>query len=72
MRVVVGVGVGRREVLPLEHGHEALVDADVLLLRLHHPHALAPHAVHHAEDVQVLRVRRQLYTHTHTGQYSIV
>lgn len=50
----------RLQVLALEHGHQALVDADVLLLRLHHPHALAPHGVHHAEDVQRVGVRRQL------------
>lgn len=63
VEVVVVVVVGRRgEVLPLQHGHQALVDADVLLLRLHHPHALAPHSVHHAEDVHVLRVARQLHT----------
>lgn len=59
---MVAVGGGRRQVAALQRRHHALVDADVLLLRLHHPHALAPHAVHHAEDVQVLRVRRQLHT----------
>lgn len=58
--VVVVVVVRRRQVLPLEHGHEALVDADVLLLGLHHPDALAAHGVHHAEHVQAVGVRRQL------------
>ena len=37
--------------LALEHAEEALVDADVLLLRLHHPHPLLPHLVHDAVNV---------------------
>lgn len=32
---VVVVGRRLRQLLPLQHGHQALVDADVLLLRLH-------------------------------------
>ena len=34
-----------------------LVDADVLLLRLYHPHALLSHLVHYAEYVDRVRVR---------------
>ena len=37
--------------LALEDHQEALVDADVLLLRLHHPHPLFPHLVHDPEYV---------------------
>ena len=37
--------------LALEHAEQALVDADVLLLRLNHPHPLLPHLVHDAVHV---------------------
>ena len=37
--------------LALQHGEQTLVDADVLLLRLHHPHPLLPHLVDDPEDV---------------------
>ena len=37
--------------LALEDAEEALVDADVLLLRLHHPHPLLPHLVHDSKNV---------------------
>ena len=37
--------------LALEHAEEALVDADVLLLSLHHPHPLLPHLIHDAVHV---------------------
>jgi len=37
--------------LALQHGQEALMDADVLLLSLNHPDAFAPHLVDDAEDV---------------------
>lgn len=60
VEVVIVVMRGRGQVLSLQHGDQALVDADVLLLRLHHPHPLAPHRVHHAKDVQVFCVVRQL------------
>jgi hypothetical protein len=39
---------------------ETLVDADVLLLRLHHPHALLPHLVDDAEDVDAVVFPDQL------------
>ena len=37
--------------LALEHAEQALVNADVLLLRLNHPHPLLPHLVHDAVHV---------------------
>ena len=43
-----------------EDGEETLVDADVLLLRLHHPHALLPHLVDDAEDVDAVVFPDQL------------
>lgn len=57
--------LGRRLVvvvhlLPLQHSQQALVDTDILLLRLHHPHALLSHVVHNAEDVHVLGAPRDL------------
>lgn len=69
MVVVVVVG-RRRQVLSLQHGHEALVDTDVLLLRLDHPHPLTAHGVYHAEDVDILRVTRQLQ-HMTRSLYSL-
>lgn len=39
----------------LQHRQQTLMYADVLLLRLHHPHALLAHRVHDAEDVHVVR-----------------
>ena len=47
---------GRVVLLALQHGEEALVDADVLLLGLHHPHALLAHLVDDAEDVHHVAV----------------
>ena len=37
--------------LPLQHGEQALMDTDVLLLCLHHPHALLPHLEDNPENV---------------------
>lgn len=62
--MVCQVRLLRREVLALQHCHEALVDADVLLLRLDHPDALLAHGVHHAEDVDGVGVRGQLLQRT--------
>ena len=41
-------------------GEETLVDADVLLLSLHHPHALLPHLVDDAEDIDAVVFPDQL------------
>ena len=56
--VVVDLPAERRVLvlLSFEHREQALMDADVLLLRLHHPDSLLPHLVDDPEDVHRVRV----------------
>lgn len=63
-------------ILALQHSQEALVDANILLLRLDHPNPLLPHRPDDPKDVDVFRYQYLLQysvesdegtTATHTG-----
>lgn len=44
-----------RRVLALEHSQQTLVYANVLLLRLHHPHSLLPHGINNPKNIHIIR-----------------